>query len=393
MNSAIRFQALKTFPFEYVASLQKQQKEGKQQDIIDFIPQSTGQQLVSSDQIEILKNHVGKLDGYTEMRGLKKNREILAQSLNEELSLKIQQQLKVCQKDNNEQQQQKEEDFQIKINEDDIFFTFGVETCYWLVSSLLLEQDEIVLIPKIIQPYIYNSCAQRMAQIKQYEDFETLVSMLNEYEVKSVYIQNPQFLGDTILNGEQIQTLIKLALEKNIVLVIEGQYNEFFIRNYNQANIIGIETFRQFQSGWKINCLILQGIGFNIEVKKGILNLLDIILMTNTISQSAFQELQQKYGIDLDLKNQQENQVIFNNMFEKCSNIKIYGNYGVLKMNKFKKYSNENELSSYLFKKYGYILYPGSLFGIDYQVLVFGLDQKNLEYIRKLAQVIESEII
>lgn len=53
-------------------------------------------------------------------------------------------------------------------------------------------------------------------------------------------------------------------------------------------------------------------------------------------------------------------------MFKKCTNIKIYGNYGVLKMSNFKRYSNENELSSYLFQKYGYILYPGSLFGIDY---------------------------
>ncbi|EGR28936.1 tyrosine aminotransferase, putative [Ichthyophthirius multifiliis] len=335
--------------------------------------------------LELCAKGVGKIDGYTDFQGKLEIRQTLAQKY----------------QFNNG----------IKITENEIFLTAGCSMGIYISLTVLANPGDNFLFPSPSFPLIVTMASSMGINVKFYnlieeKDWEANLEQMDQLideKTRFIYICNPSNPLSSLWNKEHQLEILKLAQKHNNLPIVADETYEHMVYpglkyfSFGELTeqvpvfIISGLSKRWLVPGWRTAWLILVGKeGVFDEIKQGIKNILNFILMPNTIvagNQVEILNTSNDY-IDDKMKKCQERFILLKELTKNTVGIKLKESkgafYSVIAIDcNILKFENSQEFASKFLQEQNVAVFPGELFfGKNFFRIVLCSD---LDVIKELA--------
>ncbi|MFN3621507.1 MAG: aminotransferase class I/II-fold pyridoxal phosphate-dependent enzyme [Nitrososphaerales archaeon] len=192
------------------------------------------------------------------------------------------------------------------IVEDDIIVTNGISEGIQMLTGVLVEAGDEVLVPSPSYPsynaYIrfYGGKAVSYRTIEEEgwaPDIEHLRSRVSK-KTKAILLINPNNPTGALYDAKTVKEVVQIAAENNLILIADEIYDEIIFEGSftpavslaEDVNFIGLNGFSKahLMTGWRLGYIYLKdGESRLKEVKEGLLRLARVRLCPNTPVQKA----------------------------------------------------------------------------------------------------------
>ncbi|MEM3387179.1 MAG: aminotransferase class I/II-fold pyridoxal phosphate-dependent enzyme [Nitrososphaerales archaeon] len=196
--------------------------------------------------------------------------------------------------------------FGADIVEDDIIITNGISEGIQMLTGVLVEAGDEVLVPSPSYPsynaYIrfYGGKAVSYRTVEEdgwAPDIEHLRSRVSK-RTKAVLLINPNNPTGALYDAKTVKEVVQIAAENNLILIADEIYDEIIFEGSftpavslaKDVNFIGLNGFSKahLMTGWRLGYIYLKdGESRLKEVKEGLLRLARVRLCPNTPVQKA----------------------------------------------------------------------------------------------------------
>ncbi|MEM1994649.1 MAG: aminotransferase class I/II-fold pyridoxal phosphate-dependent enzyme [Nitrososphaerales archaeon] len=196
--------------------------------------------------------------------------------------------------------------FGADIVEDDIIITNGISEGIQMLTGVLVEAGDEVLVPSPSYPsynaYIrfYGGKAVSYRTVEEdgwAPDIEHLRSRVSK-RTKAVLLINPNNPTGALYDAKIVKEVVQIAAENNLILIADEIYDEIIFEGSftpavslaKDVNFIGLNGFSKahLMTGWRLGYIYLKdGESRLKEVKEGLLRLARVRLCPNTPVQKA----------------------------------------------------------------------------------------------------------
>jgi tyrosine aminotransferase len=241
--------------------------------------------MTNPKSVEILLEQVGKNDGYTAFAGLPEARHYLAELYSKTTKHKV--------------------------NESDVFITFGGSMALWLAINSITDPGDNILFPNPGFPLAKSIALKRQVGVKDYNlipdknwemDIAHTESLIDE-KTKLIVVNNPSNPLGSVWSKQHILDILKLAEKHGLTIVADEIYeniifpgeekNSFSDLTVNVPVIKCSGLAKEFYApGWRIGWVALVGAeGVFDEVRKGLDNLVSMIFHPNTVVMGGLKKI------------------------------------------------------------------------------------------------------